>query len=449
MTSDGNSKNSVPDSWRQCRGPANWFTFRCPEEIDVRQNQTLIELRLRDTLDAFEASSSSERSTVGDDTSPSLLSIVTWWDDAGTDAARRPSPDLALLFPQVAALHLQASLPIESQNEVWAGLSRRPRTGCWLSRLFGRKPHYQWRMWTIRRGRLTIVATVQSPDRKSLDAGFVRTCERILCTLEIADQPAWPPDVFLKQVMELARQYFPLLQTSVARGFSLRLGHSEIGLSNFYRMYLQQPDHFRRIVLPGLTTVVRLQELSPDQLVPSLDVIRDRILPMLSANDEVRGEERVRMPWVGGLSVGYVVDEDDSYRYVHQQMLDHWSLSMDELHDLAIENLQQYAIDHPLEVTMVGDESRPRMLVPLKPDAYNCSRILDPAFHGRLRDLFGPELIVGVPNRDFFVAVTIKDADLIEQVRIRVNEDFATMHHPLTRRLLVVSADGVSEYCDV
>ncbi len=150
-------------------------------------------------------------------------------------------------------------------------------------------------------------------------------------------------------------------------------------------MYLQQPEHFRRIVLPGLTTVVRLQELSPDQLSPDLDQIRDRILPMLSADDEPRSEERVRMPWVGGLSVGYVVDEDDSYRYVHQRMLETWDLSADDLHDLAMLNLQTYAAEHPLEVTMVGDEFEPRMLMPVKPDAYNCSRIIDPTFHGWLR----------------------------------------------------------------
>ena len=229
---------------------------------------------------------------------------------------------------------------------------------------------------------------------------------------------------------------------------SLRLGQSEISLSNFYRMYLQQPDHFRRIVLPGLTTVVRLQELGPEQLSPELDQIRERILPMLSADDEPRSEERIRMPWVGGLSIGYVVDEDDSYRYIHQRMLAGWKLSLDELHELAMANLQTYASDHPLEVTMIGDDAEPKMLMPVRPDAYNCSRILDPAFHGRLRELFGPELIVGVPNRDFFVAVSIGDDSLIDQVRSRVRDDYQSMHHPLTRRLLVISADGVSEFCD-
>lgn len=377
-----------------------------------------------------------------------MMSMVTWWEEQDGDSAGRQPPDLTLLFPQVVSLHPEPTLDMTSENEAWGGISRRTRRGCWLARVFRRKPHYQWRLWTIRSGRLTIVATVQSADHLALNEGFVSLCEQILRTLQIADRPAWPPDVFLKQVMELARHHFPLLHTSVSRGFSLRLGHSEIGLSNFYRMYLQQPDQFRRIVLPGLTTLVRLQELGPEQLIPQLDEVRSHILPMLSSDDDSRTDALVRIPWVAGLSIGYVVDEDDSYRFVHQEMLNSWKLSEDDLHELALENLRDYVERNPIEMTMLGDEEQPRMLMPVKPDAYNCSRILDAEFHNHLRQLFGPELIVGVPNRDFFVAVALSDPELIEQVRHRVNEDFVAMHHPLTSRLLLISPDGVSEYCE-
>ncbi len=163
MTAEGGSDDLEGD-WRLCRGPANWFTFRCPDEIDVRQNQTLIELRIREGHSGIAGSTDVPEPS----SSRALLSMVTWWDDAESDANRRPSPDLGLLFPQVAALHPEPSLDIESANEVWSGVSRRPRTGCWLSRVLRRKPHYQWRLWTIRRGRLTIVATVQSADHEAL-----------------------------------------------------------------------------------------------------------------------------------------------------------------------------------------------------------------------------------------------------------------------------------------
>ena len=437
------------DGWRLCRGPANWFTFLCPDSIEVRQTQTVIELRMKDVAsDGWSVASKSKSApqSIGAEL-PHVLSIVTWWDDTNRDQSRRNSPDLSVLFPEVVALQPASPLDIPSENESWSGTSRRLKSACWLARIFGRRSSFEWRLWTVRHEKLMIVATVQSPDRRPLDAGFLKFCEMVLSTLELADQPAWPPDVFLKQVIDVARHHFPLLQSSASRGFSLRLGQSEISLSNFYRMYLQQPQNFRRIIVPGLTTVVRLQELGPDQLAPTLEQVKQRILPILSSEDEPRSDERVQMPWVGGLCVGYVVDEDDSYRYVHQRMIAAWNLSPDDLHDLALQNLRRYSAAHPLEVTMVGDDENPRLLMPVKPDAYNCSRVLDPDFHCQLRELFGPELIVGVPNRDFFVAATLKDPDLISQIRKRVDEDFSTMHHPLTRRLLVVSADGVSEYC--
>jgi len=437
------------DGWRLCRGPANWFTFLCPDSIEVRQTQTVIELRMKDVASDGRSVASKSKSipqSIGAEL-PHVLSIVTWWDDTSRDELRRNSPDLSVLFPEVVALQPARPLDIPSRNESWSGTSRRLKSACWLARIFGRRSSFEWRLWTVRHEKLMIVATVQSPDRRPMDAGFLTFCEMVLATLELADQPAWPPDVFLKQVIDVARHHFPLLQSSASRGFSVRLGQSEISLSNFYRMYLQQPQNFRRIIVPGLTTVVRLQELGPDQLAPTLEQVKQRILPILSSEDEPRSDERVQIPWVGGLCVGYVVDEDDSYRYVHQRMIEAWNLSPDDLHDLALQNLRRYSAAHPLEVTMVGDDENPRLLMPVKPDAYNCSRVLDPDFHCQLRELFGPELIVGVPNRDFFVAATLKDPELISQIRKRVDEDFSNMHHPLTRRLLVVSADGVSEYC--
>ena len=440
MTSHENSEAPSPGAWKLCRGPANWFTFRCPEEIEVHQNQTLIELRWTPGLMSSAEGSGQEKSL--------LLSLVAWWDESDSGENRRQPPDLGLLFPQVVSLQPQPSLKGNLQNDVWTGQSRRPLTGCWLARVFRKRPRYQWKLWTFRHGRLMIVATTQSTDRQSLTREQVVICERLLQTLEIADRPAWPPDIFLKHVLELARHHFPLLQSSVARGFSVRLGHSEIGLSNFYRRYLQQPEEFRRIMLPGLTSMVRLQELSPRQLMPEFAEIRTRLLPMLSPESETKQDERVRQSWVGGLSIGYVIDEDDSYRYVHRAMLDTWNITVDELHSAALENLRSYSEEHPLEVTVVGEESAPKMMMPLNPDAYNCSRLLDPGFHARLRGLFGPQLILGLPNRDFFVIVSLHEPELIEQIRSQVREDHAVMHHPLTRSLLLRSADGVSEYLD-
>jgi hypothetical protein len=63
----------------------------------------------------------------------------------------------------------------------------------------------------------------------------------------------------------------------------------------------------------------------------------------------------------------------------------------------------------------------------------------------RLREVIGGNFAVGLPGRDFFVAVSLKSPRMLDHVRRKVREDYAQMDHPLTDRLLLVSADGVSE----
>jgi uncharacterized protein YtpQ (UPF0354 family) len=159
-------------------------------------------------------------------------------------------------------------------------------------------------------------------------------------------------------------------------------------------------------------------------------------------------EAFARIPWVGGLTIMFVIDEDDTYRFVHSSMLKKWKTSLDDLQQLAMNNLDEYARAHPLEVSLIGTQDDPRMLVPLEQNAYNSVRLLGGDLHVRLRQILGPELVVGIPNRDFFVAVSLEHPRLISQIQQQVLQDFQSMHHPLTERLLVISADGVSEYCE-
>jgi len=445
MSVEKSGGSSAREPWKVCRGPANWFTFRCPDGIEVRQDQTVLELLW------YVASAGSSLSQCEASSLRSLMSVVAWWNESepadGLSKQSRSAPDPTLLFPRVSSVRVQRPLRMALANEVWSGKSSCPVAVNWLSRMFSRVRSYSWRLWVFRQGHLTIVATTQSTAGEELSREQIMVCERLLMTMEVAETPAWPPDVFQQHVLALARQHYPLL-SATARGFALRLGQSEISLSNLYRVYLQQPEHFRRIVLPGLTAMVRLQELGPDQLAPAFSKVQEKILPMLAPDDEQCSDGRVRQPWVGGLSIGYVIDEADSYRYIQERMLGDWGVSLDELHEVSLQNLRTWSEDHPLEVTVVGSEEQPRMLMPVSPDAYNCSRVLDQGFYSRLRGMFGTQLVLGMPNRDFFVAVSLRQPDLIQHVRDRVDEDFQTMRYPLTRCLLLLSPDGVSEFPD-
>lgn len=436
---DSNSQPSDDNASQIFRGPANWFSMSVPNELQLEQTEAFVEIRPQRT-----EPSSAESST---EPAPWSLTIYSTWvadDDEIQPAAFDPSE----LFPVLVSSKEVAGLSVGETGRAWSGVSG-GRQGGWMASLLRRRLLYEWRLWVIEHQEIVIVASLQSARGIALDDTVVAVCIDMLESVTFSDVLARPPELFRRDVLDLARQHFPLLKCESTSGFGIRIADSEVNLANFYRSYLLQPHQFRDIVLPGLTTMVRMQEWGPDQLMPPLTEVSQRIMPMLYGQEEAEETLKgfLRIPWVGGLCIMFVVDEDDTYRFVHEAMLQRWELDKEEVHELAMQNLERFTKDNPLEVSVVGENDTPRMLVPVNANAYNTARLLGSDLHHRLRQVLGPELVIGVPNRDFFVAVSLAQPTLIDDIQQRVIEDYRSMHHPLTSRLLLISADGVSEYC--
>ena len=94
-------------------------------------------------------------------------------------------------------------------------------------------------------------------------------------------------------------------------------------------------------------------------------------------------------------------------------------------------------------------EEGPNMIIQNKADAYNASQVLSPSFYRQARKFLGSEFLAGVPNRDFLLALSLSESQVIEKIQHNIANDYLNMDHPLTDQLLVVTADGVSEYCGV
>src|SRR6185369_2738481 len=145
----------------------------------------------------------------------------------------------------------------------------------------------------------------------------------VVNTLSVNSRPAVPPDIFAQNVLELAKKKFPLLECETAADFQLKLGESKVNLFNFYRSYVNAPDQFEAIVLPALTTVVQVQGWGKEQTEPELELVHDRIMPMLYPEEvwQERFPNFVGEPWVGGLVILYVVDESQAYWYIRDDLL--------------------------------------------------------------------------------------------------------------------------------
>src|SRR5690606_20977909 len=152
-------------------------------------------------------------------------------------------------------------------------------------------------------------------------------------------------------------------------------------------------------------------------------------------------------PWIADMDIAFVVDESRSYWFVSRELAAQWDQRPEELRTLALKNLDRHFLEHPVEFAFSEDAS-PRMIAPTEPNAYNSTRLLSEPFRGKLREMLGGDFALGMPSREFFVAISLESSEAIAKVRRQVAEDHARRDHPLCEHLLLVSADGISEYVE-
>jgi hypothetical protein len=418
----------VPDIWPQATGPSHWFTLRHPPGWDLQSDGNVLHLIASD-----------QRIT---------LTLHCLWLSPGD--SRRESGNLHLerIFPVRRNVHEIPPLRLPIQNIGQEGEAVLGPETPWWRRVITSTEWRRWRVWAIQNESLYVIAIyLQDTEFDPEGDTLVRL---ILESLEFADPLADPAPVFARRVVELARQQFPGVDCHLDENQQLRIGEATININHLYRVYSGAPDQFREIVQPALRTMLDVQNWDDDRLAPSLDSVRDRIMPMLCQESvfERQFQDFVSQSWVGGLVILYVVDEPEAYWYIRSELFDSWEIEPEELHAIALQNLDRYFTENEMEMVVSGHEDGPQLLLPNRPDSYNAARLLSDTFRATLVRTLGQEVIVGVPNRDFFVAVSQSAGDMIPQIRQRVLDDFARMDHPLSQRLLLVSSDGVSEYCD-
>ncbi len=357
----------------------------------------------------------------------------------------KPAPplNLASLLPQPAGLTKPGQLDLPYEHTALEGPADQ------FAGFFDGQKEDKWRwaqIWLIRHESLLLSvlflqAGERDPEREILG-------RMILASLRLASRPADPADVFTERFVAEARRQYPARKIEQTDVLSVRFGDAQLGLSNFYRQYIAAPDRFTELANQVLQRAEQMQSISHQKLNPTLDAVRERIMPMLYPRKQWQGQfpQHVGRVWVGPLAILYVVDQPDTYWYIREELLEKWELSPEQLHELALSNLQVYWEVTPMQLHVAGGEHGPSMVLPAKHDTYNAVRFLCPEFRDQLLELFGREFVIGLPSRDFFAATAADSRKLLQHFQHQVRSDFATSDHPLCDRLLQVSAEGVSEY---
>lgn len=250
---------------------------------------------------------------------------------------------------------------------------------------------------------------------------------------------------FIQQVLQYVAEKFPLVK--VSRGetpFSLKIDDQIASLENIYRMTLLRPEHSRQHIERWIVELLRAGEGTPDR-TGKLDDVRDRILPMvLPGQPSDQANEGVSQVLVDGLQIAYAIDGDRTISYITRQQFESWNIPLDELHEIALNNL--IAKSEAIEAQAAHDGTGQINLILFQTlDGYDASRLLLPTLHTKLRQYLGSPFVAGIPNRDILLCFR-NDAETVGRLSKQIAEDFKSMPHQVTDKLVLVTADGLARH---
>ena len=253
-------------------------------------------------------------------------------------------------------------------------------------------------------------------------------------------------DQFVATVLDHVKVKFPLVRIVPGdQPFTLRVNGQLAGLENVYRMVALHTEGTKdrlHQIDRWIVELLRAGEGTPDR-TGSFDEVKDRILPMvLSAAAAETHRGTINTPLVDGLMVAYAIDQDRTISYIPRDRFADWDLSVDDLHELAIQNL--IARSESLSAHAAEDDDGSVNLILFQTmDGYDASRVLLPNLHDRLREYLGSPFGAAIPNRDMLLCFR-NDAATVAKLKDQVAADYRQMPHQVTDQLLLVTADGIA-----
>ena len=253
-----------------------------------------------------------------------------------------------------------------------------------------------------------------------------------------------PRGEFSALVMQMVRGKFPLVKILAAKdGFAVTVNGNLASLENLYRMASLRPDDLTQHVNRWVVELLRASEGTHDQ-EGSFEELKERLLPLVLSSEgaQARGPTVVTEPLIDGLIVAYAIDSDRTISYLARPHFASWNITMDELHDTAMENLVARSEAMNAHAAQ-DDEGRVNLILFQQMDGYDASRLLLPTLHERLREHLGSPFAAAIPNRDILICFR-NEPEMRERLRTQIAEDYRSMPHQVTEKLFLVTADGIA-----
>ena len=251
------------------------------------------------------------------------------------------------------------------------------------------------------------------------------------------------PEAFGEQVARILHRMYPERAVDLAGPLDLILNGKHLGLENLYRMVLVEPTRGVEIVENYLERLVEGDAIGSVPMPYS--IAKSRIMPRIQPRTifETLDEAQVaHIPYVNDTVIVFVIDLPQMTVSLTVEQVLQWGVQVDELEDVARENLSKYSPD--LQVQLVESAEGGRAAILARQDGYDAARLLLDSLYDRLAPELGGDFYVATPARDMFLAMTYDPDEFVSRLRKRINSDFKRLPYPITQDLFVVTRDGVA-----
>ncbi len=177
--------------------------------------------------------------------------------------------------------------------------------------------------------------------------------------------------------------------------------------------------------------------------------IRGRLYPLLMDPAQIREKGQGQMlngQIAEGLHVIYGIEEPgDKIRYVTYQDLRDWGTSHTTVHVTAIQNLDRLTRGKKVTKLDSPEGGRPMFIWHLE-DGYDAARILLPNWLEDFASAVPGHLLLGVPHRNWLVAIGDADPQLVDVVKRRVQMEHHSADFPVSPHLYRWTGQGFEVY---
>jgi uncharacterized protein YtpQ (UPF0354 family) len=251
------------------------------------------------------------------------------------------------------------------------------------------------------------------------------------------------PEAFAQQVEKLLRRMQPGLKIDRVSTQELLVNGRRLDLENLLRMVAHEPERGSDIVEHFLDQMFLGEHIEMSEA--SFDQVKARIMPRVQPVTifEHLSEELVaHVPFVNDTVIVFVMDMPHMTVSITTEQLVRWGVTIDDIEELARENLDLYAPE--LEMQVIESAEGGRAVIVAEQDGYDAARLLLADLHSKLATHLGADFFVATPARDMFIALSCEPDEFVDRLRARVDEDFERLPYPITKDLFLVTRDGIA-----